>query len=180
MQLPSYLNESTKVFKGKKISLYSPEFISKSGKPYRHDIITHPGAVVILPFLDEKTILLIKNYRVAIDEHLYELPAGTLEKDEAPELTATRELLEETGYQAKTMTKALDFYSTPGFTNELLHGFIAKDLIFNGQELEDSEQIEVIPTPFSQALSMIQSGEIKDAKSILLLLYARHESCLRL
>lgn len=172
MKLPPYLNASSLVFQGKRIALYTPEFTSKTGKTYRHEIVSHPGAVVILPFLDEKTILLIKNYRVALDESLFELPAGLLEKGEAHEVTAHRELLEETGYQAKSMEKVLDFYSTPGFTNELLHAYVAKDLTFSGQNLEDSEQIEVYPTLISDALEMIRAGQIKDAKTMLLLLFA--------
>lgn len=175
MKIPPYLNPSNRIYEGKRISLYTPEFISKTGKTYRHEIVSHPGAVVILPFLDENTILLIKTYRVSVNEEIYELPAGTLEKDEPILTTAHRELLEETGYRAKSMEKVLDFYSTPGFTNEILHAFIAKDLTFAGQQLEDSEQIEVFPTPFSKALEMVRSGQIKDAKSILLLLYSHSD-----
>lgn len=172
MDLPPYLNNSSLIFQGKRIALYHPEFTSRTGKTYHHEIVVHPGAVVILPFLDDKTILLIKNYRVSVDEHLLELPAGLLEKEEAPDITAHRELIEETGYQAKSMEKVLDFYSTPGFTNEILHAYIAKDLSFSGQNLEDSEQIEAFPVLYSEALTMIKEGKIKDAKSILLLLYA--------
>lgn len=166
-------NDSSLIFKGKRISLYTPEFTSKTGKTYRPEIVSHPGAVVILPFLDKDTVLLIKNYRVAVDETLFELPAGLLEKGEAHETTAHRELLEETGYLAKSMEKVLDFYSTPGFTNELLHAYIAKDLSFSGQKLEDTERIEVFPVLYSDVLAMIKSGQIKDAKTILLLLFAR-------
>jgi ADP-ribose pyrophosphatase len=172
VKIPSYLNESTQAFKGKRISLYTPEFISKTGKPHTNEIIVHPGAVVILPFLDATTILLIKNYRAAVDQYLFELPAGTLEENEPPLKTAHRELVEETGYTAKIMENALDFYSTPGFTNELLHAYIAKDLTLIGQNLEDSEDIQVFPTLYSDALEMIRSGEIMDAKTILLLLFA--------
>jgi ADP-ribose pyrophosphatase len=172
-KIPSYLNENSLIFKGKRLALYHPEFTSQNGKIYRREIVVHPGAVVILPFLDENTVLLIKNYRASIDEHLFELPAGLLEKGESPDTTAHRELREETGYLAKSMKKVLEFYSTPGFTNELLHAYVAKDLTFMGQKLEETEHIEVFPTRYSDALEMIRSGKLIDAKSILLLLYLK-------
>lgn len=170
-KLPDYYNSSTCVYQGKRISLYTPEIQLADGKSHRKELVAHPGAVVILPFFNKDNIILIRNYRVAIDKTLWELPAGTLEPEEPPHVTAHRELIEETGYEAKKMTKVMTFYTTPGFTNEQMHAYIAEDLTFVGQDLEENEQIEVVRKPFTDAIHMIKSGEIQDAKTIALLLF---------
>lgn len=134
------------------------------------DVVTHPGASVILPLLDDETILLIKNQRVSTCQTLLELPAGTLDNED-PLDCAKRELIEETGYQAKIVTPLLHFFSTPGFSNEVLYAFVAKELTFVGQNLEVGEKIEVIPTKISKVLQMIKSKEIIDVKTIATILY---------
>jgi ADP-ribose pyrophosphatase len=173
-KLPEYLNPQTCRFQGQRIALYTPTFQSAQGKTYTREIITHPGAVVILPFVSDTEILLIRNYRVAIDQYLLELPAGTMERDEAPEFTAERELVEETGYQAQALEELTRFYTTPGFTNELMIGYLAHHLKYQGQKLEETEDISVQKIPFEQAFEFIKKGQIRDAKSILLLLYYSH------
>lgn len=134
------------------------------------EIVDHPGAVVILPFLDPDTILLIKNDRPVVQEKLLELPAGTLEQGEEPLTCAARELEEETGYKAAHIEPLFSCYSTPGFCNEKLFFFLAKDLTHVGQNLDPTEEIEVVPTKFTRALEMIKSGEVHDAKTSLGLL----------
>lgn len=162
------------LYKGKRVDLLSVE----QGNTHR-EIVNHPGAVVILPLLDSERVILIRNERFVVQQTLWELPAGTLEKGEEPLECASRELIEETGYSAAKMTHLFNFFSTPGFCNELLFAYLAEDLHFVGQNLDESEKIDVEVVLLDRALEMIQQGIICDAKTICLLLYfaryRRHE-----
>jgi ADP-ribose pyrophosphatase len=134
-------------------------------------VIVHPGAAVILPLLDDGSVVLIRNRRIATGQTLLELPAGTLEPPEPPIECARRELEEETGYRAARLVELLRFYSAPGFCNELLHAFVATGLTPGRTALEAGEQIETEPQPFEDALRAIRDGRIIDAKTIATLLY---------
>lgn len=159
--------EGTKIeFKGERIQVQT-----KDVEGHRKEMVVHPGAVVILPIMNDGQILLIRNERFAINETLWELPAGTLEKNEAPLKTANRELLEETGYHAKKMEHLISFYTSPGFSTEIMHAFLAKDLTFEGQKLEPTEKITVKHLPLKEVEQMIKAGIIKDAKTIAALLF---------
>ncbi len=160
----------TKMFKGPRFDV---ERVAVNG--HEKDYVAHPGAVVILAFVKQMEILLIKNERFAVEKTLWELPAGTLEKDEKPIETASRELIEETGYKALTLDPLLEFYTTPGFCNEKIHAFTALDLEHVGQNLDATEVITVHPTSFTEALQMIDRGEIIDGKTITTLLYYEHK-----
>ena len=159
------------IYKGKRVDLLTVETGLEGGKVAKREVVNHPGAVVILPLLDEKTVLLIRNERFVVQQILWELPAGTLEENEEPLECARRELVEETGYRAEKVTPLLDFFSTPGFCNERLFGYLAKDLHFVGQKLDESEKIDVEAVALVRALEMIKEGVICDAKTICLLLY---------
>lgn len=141
----------------------------RGGDP--HDVIVHPGAAVILPLLDDGRVVLIRNRRIATGQTLLELPAGTLEPPEPASACARRELEEETGYRAGRLVELLQFYSAPGFCNELLHAFLATELAAGPTALEASEQIETQLQPFEDALRAIRDGRIIDAKTIATLLY---------
>jgi ADP-ribose pyrophosphatase len=167
-----YLNDDTLVYRGRRITVHSPLIRNKNGREIGYDIVKHPGAVVILPFVSKNEILMIDNHRPAVNQTLLELPAGTLEAGEAPIATAQRELVEETGYQAESMTPLLQFYSTPGFTNELLWGFKAEGLNFQGQQLDEGEEIKVVQISLREAVAMAKAGRIIDAKSLVILFYA--------
>lgn len=145
----------------------------KGGVMYR-EAVDHPGAVYILPMLDEQTVILIRNRREVVEQILWEIPAGTLEEGETHQFCAHRELIEETGYEAKQMCPLLDFYTTPGFCNEKLYGFLAEDLTYVGQNLDETEEIEVVAMPYVKAIEMIKTQEIVDAKTIAALLYKLH------
>ncbi|MFK7735985.1 MAG: NUDIX hydrolase [Pirellulaceae bacterium] len=144
------------------------------GGLHSRDVIQHPGAVVILPVLDDGRICLIRNYRIAIDEDLIELPAGTLEPPEPPIETAARELREETGYRCDSLVPLAEFNMSPGILNERMFAFVARDLTLGAQALEVGEQIQTELVAEAQLHEWIDAGRIQDAKTLCaLLLYFR-------
>jgi ADP-ribose pyrophosphatase len=130
------------------------------------ELVVHPGAVLILPLLADGRVVLIRNYRYSAEAELLELPAGTLEPPESPAACAARELEEETGYRAGRLAPLCAFYTTPGFTNEFMHAFVATDLLQTAQRLESTEQIRVEIMPLDAALEASIDGRIVDAKTI--------------
>jgi len=132
----------------------------------RRELVAHPGAVTILPLLHPQTVIMIRNYRFAVGAELLELPAGTLEPPEPPAECAARELEEETGYRAAHFERLCEFYTTPGFTNERMHVFVATGLTPTKQRLEATEQIRVEIVPLRDALEATTDGRIVDAKTI--------------
>jgi len=139
-------------------------------------MIRHPGASAVVPLLEAPgepvKVLLIRQYRYAADGFLYEIPAGRLDAGETPEDCAHRELKEETGYTAGRMALLTAIYTTPGFTDEFIHLFLAEDLKPGQSAPEIDEILELKSVPMSQALEMIQTGEIQDGKTISALLFA--------
>jgi ADP-ribose pyrophosphatase len=140
------------------------------------EMVRHPGASAVVPFLsdpfgDDPQILLLKQYRYAAEEYLYEIPAGRLDPNEDPADCARRELREETGCSASRVQHLLTFYTTPGFTDEKIHLFMATELTQGESGREADEFIEVQTFSLSRALAMVGSGEIKDGKTALALLY---------
>ena len=144
---------------------------SKSGKQMERHIIVHPGAVVVLPILPDGRIVLIRQHRIAVEENLVELPAGTMEAGEEPMITARRELMEETGYRANKLTPLLTFYTSPGFVKEEMRLFKATGLTAGPTAQDDDEKIELFLADLPKAIKMIHSGEIRDAKPIIGLLW---------
>jgi ADP-ribose pyrophosphatase len=140
---------------------------SKKGKTRRWDVIRHPGASVILPILSQNRVVLIRQNRPAVGQTIWELPAGTLEKGESPRSCAHRELIEETGYRARSLKRLVRFLPSPGFCDEKMHVFIARDLEYVGQCLEQDEELKVHVLPVKRVLKMIQQGLIQDAKTLI-------------
>ncbi|MCC7350519.1 MAG: NUDIX hydrolase [Phycisphaerales bacterium] len=168
------LVEKQRLYEGKKISLEVHHLQDGNGHRVRREVVVHPGAVVVLPFLSTDRILLIRNRRYAAGQTLVELPAGTLDKKEDPMNCAGRELQEETGYLAGRLQRLGGFYSSPGVLSEKLYAFAAYDLQRTATALEDDEEIEVMETSFDEAIEMIRQGQIIDAKTIAtLLMYER-------
>lgn len=139
----------------------------RSGKQLERHVIVHPGAVGVLPILDDGRVVLVKQYRVAIDDYLIELPAGTLEPGEEPIVTAQRELIEETGYTAGTIKPLITFYTSPGILREQLHLFVATELVPGETALEDGEDIELHISTWAEIREMIARGEITDGKTLI-------------
>jgi len=155
-----------KIAKGYRVGLRMPD-----GNVVQRDFFHYNGAAVVLPVLDDGSIVLIRNYRFAVDEHLYELPAGMLEEGEDPAECAARELIEETGYRAGRMEKLGAFYTGPGTTDENMHAFLATELTGGQQDLEAYEEIRVEVFGDAAIRQMVADGTIHDGKTIAALAY---------
>jgi ADP-ribose pyrophosphatase len=163
------------LFHGPRVDFILRPVPLRSGQVRQREVVLHPGAVIILPVLDDGRIVMIHNRRHTVHETLLELPAGTLERDaggitEDPLACATRELTEETGYRARKVEPFGWFYTSPGILTEKMYAFIATGLTPGTQALEDSEQIEVAVIAPDEALRLIRENLIVDAKSIATLL----------
>jgi len=167
---------SRREYTGRVINLDIDQVRFPNGKVGELEMIRHSGASAVLPFLgdpagEDPTILLIRQYRYAADGFIYEIPAGRLEPGEPPEQCAVRELREETGCTAARMEHLYTMYTTPGFTDEKIHLFVATGLERGETALEQDEFVEVVPTTMSAALRLIKDGTINDAKTALSILY---------
>lgn len=166
------------IHKGRKFDFEMLSVKHPGGKVLTREVVRHPGAVVIVPITDDGRLVLVRVFRVAVGkagEFLVECCAGTLEPPEKPANCAKRELIEETGYTAATMTPLGWFHTTPGLTDEKMHAFVARGLTHVGQDLEEDESIEVLVVPIAEALDMIRRGELRDAKSMLAILLAQRD-----
>lgn len=153
-------------YKGKVITLVTRKRIFPNGYVSRVEIIEHPGAVVIVPFLDLSTVILLKQYRPAIDRYLYELPAGTLKPGESVPLCARRELIEETGFAARKFRRMGQIYPVPGYSTEIMTVFKAEGLYPREAEGDPDELIETRTFSRVQVRRLFRNGKIKDAKTI--------------
>jgi ADP-ribose pyrophosphatase len=173
---PGKIN-SRRIHTGKIISLDSDTVRFPDGSVGELDMIRHPGASAIVPFLtdataDDPQLLLIRQYRYAADQYLYEIPAGRLDPGEEPRDCARRELREETGCTARQIDFLFSMYTTPGFTDERIHLFMATGLARGEAAREADEFMTMETVTLSRALRLIQQGEIKDAKTALAILFA--------
>jgi ADP-ribose pyrophosphatase len=165
------IEKRTRLFDGVKFSVDKVELTTRDGQRVAREAVVHPGAVVVLPILDDGRVVMIRNHRFVVGEELYELCAGTLEPNEDPTDCAGRELIEETGYEAGSIEPLCGFYTSPGFCNERIYAFVARDLKHVGQQLEATENIIVEPLPPTDVLAMTKDGRIRDGKTIATLLY---------
>lgn len=159
------------VYKGRIISLRKESFQIPGNPPAQFDIVTHPGAVAMIPVNKKGNLLLVRQWRRAIQKILLEIPAGTLEENEEPLLCAQRELQEEVGYKAETFISLGGIYTAPGFCNEYIHLFIAKGLTPSPLPPDDHEQIDVVEITLKKVLTMIEEHEIEDAKTLSAILH---------
>lgn len=170
------MTRSERVFDGRLVKVDLDTIEAPDGSELKLEMVRHPGAAAVVPLLSEPdapdpSVLLIKQYRYAAGGTIWEIPAGVLEPDESPTECARRELLEEVGATAREITHLTTIFTTPGFTDEKIHLFLATGLQVMKTNHEPDEFIEVAPRPISRALEMIRDGEIVDAKSIAGLLF---------
>ncbi len=145
-----------------------------NGSRLELDMIHHPGASAVVPFVGEREVVLIRQYRHAAGGMIYEVPAGKLENDETPVACAARELEEEAGQRAGRMEALGAIWTTPGFTDERIHLFAAFELVPVPVRHEPDEVIELVQLSLSDALDLVWSGVLSDAKSAMALLHAAH------
>jgi ADP-ribose pyrophosphatase len=167
---------SRRVHSGRVVRLDVDTVRFPDGSTGELEVIRHPGAAAIVPCAsdprgEDPTILLIRQYRYAAGGPLWEIPAGTLEPGEDPEQCARRELLEEAGVAAARIERLTSILTTPGFTDEVIHLYLASGLDTKTPQRERDEFIEVVPQPLSQVLTRIRDGEVRDAKTIVAILY---------
>lgn len=169
--------ESRRVYTGKVISLDRDVVRFPDGSVGELEMIRHPGASAVVPFLsdprgEDPQVLLIRQYRYAAEGYLLEIPAGRLNAEEDPRDCARRELKEETGCSAEEVSHLFTMYTTPGFTDEKIHLFMATGLVAGEAKHEADEFLDLEPMLLSRALELVETGEIKDAKTALGLLFA--------
>ncbi|MBO5525263.1 MAG: NUDIX hydrolase [Clostridia bacterium] len=153
------------IYKGKIINVRCDDAALPDGKMCKREIVEHPGGASVLCVKDKK-VLLVKQYRYAYQEEIYEIPAGKLNLGEDPALTAARELKEETGMEAREMKHLFTLYPTPGYTNELLRIYYAVDAKEGEAMLDEGEFLNVEWLELEKVVNMIESGEISDAKTV--------------
>jgi ADP-ribose pyrophosphatase len=166
----SKIVSSEYIYRGRVVTLRIDTVITADGRETRREIVEHHGAVAIVPMLDADTVLLIRQYRPAVDEDLLEIPAGTIEEGENPDATAARELEEEIGYRAGSLRRLFSQYLAPGYSSEVLHAYLGKDLSPSRTNFDADEEIEVVPVSITEIEPMILDGRIRDSKSIAALL----------
>lgn len=154
------------LLRARKFTVERREYVVPGRGAVQRELVVHPGAVLILPVLSAAQIVVISNYRFSVGAELLELPAGTLEPGEPPIECAARELEEETGYVADNLEPLCDFYTSPGFTNELMHAYVATGLTLKTARPEADEQIRVLTMPLADALVATTDGRIVDGKTI--------------
>ncbi len=160
------INNRLTVHQGKVFSLIRENVTLDNGVTTDMEFVEHPGATAVIPMLNESRVLLLKQYRHALKEYIWEIPAGTLDPQESVINCAKRELIEETGYSADQWQKLAEITPVPGYSDERIHIYLATELQPAEQNLDTDEIINVHEVEYSEAIEMIKMGEIQDAKSI--------------
>jgi ADP-ribose pyrophosphatase len=160
------------IYNGRVVRLIVESFELPNGKAATIEMIRHPGAAAVVPLTEERDVLLIHQYRRAASGFIYEVPAGKLDPGEEPEHCAMRELEEEAGVRAGKLQALGSIFTTPGFTDEIIHLYLATSLEAVRQKLDDDEVLSVERVSFERALEMCMRGELRDAKSICALMLA--------
>lgn len=157
---------SERIYEGRILNLRRDRVRLPDGREASREVVEHPGAVAILALDDHRNIYLVRQYRYPIERETLEIPAGKLDPGEEPLACARRELAEEVGLAASVWKPLLTFYSTPGFSNEVMHIFLATGLQPHREKADDDEFLEIVRVPLAEAEVMALRGVIQDAKSI--------------
>ncbi len=163
---------SEPLYLGKLVHLYLEEVKLPNGEPGRREIIKHPGAVAMVPLHKNGDVLLVRQFRLAANQVMLEIPAGTLNPGEDPLLAAGRELQEEVRVRAGKLERIGGQFAAPGYTTEYIHLYLATDLTVAPLELDEDEFLEIVRMPFDEAIRRVLAGEINDSKTISALLLA--------
>ena len=159
--------DSKRIFQGKMIHLRVDKVQLPDGKIATREIIEHPGAVAVVPITEDNRIIMVRQYRKPAEDFLLEIPAGKLDENEKPEFCAHRELKEETGFVSGKLEHLCSFFTTPGFSNEILHLYIAEELVEGIAKPDEDEYLSVESYPIEELLDMIFRSQIVDSKTII-------------
>jgi ADP-ribose pyrophosphatase len=168
------------IFQGRVISLQVDTVELPNGKTSTRELIKHPGAVAVIALTGDNKLVMVEQYRKALERTLIEIPAGKLEPGEEPEKTAIRELEEETGYTCEKMEHVISFYTSPGFADEIVHVFLAKKLrkLDTKKELDEDEFVELLEVTLEEAEQLIEGRRIYDAKTVFAVQFLRLQQLL--
>ena len=172
MELEEKKLSSEEIFDGVAIHLFRDEILLPNGNKGVREVIRHPGAVCVIPVTEDGDVIFVNQFRYAFNKVTLEVPAGKLEKGEDPLEAAMRELSEETGLSAKNVVYLGELYTTPALIDEVIHMYLATDLVEGKQHLDEDEFINTLRMPLSEAVQKVMNGEIKDAKTQTILLKA--------
>ncbi|TQR21057.1 NUDIX domain-containing protein [Psychrobacillus vulpis] len=154
-------------YKGRIITLLVDEVLLPNGKKGNREIIKHPGAVAVIAITEDRKIILVEQYRKALERSIVEIPAGKIEPNERPEITALRELEEETGYTTETLQYIQSFATSPGFADEIIHLYLAENIVKLEEkaDLDEDEFVELMHVTLQEMDTMITNKEVYDAKT---------------
>ena len=165
--------KTTSIFKGRVIDLQIEDVELPNGKMSTREVVKHPGAVAVIPITRAGKIVLVRQYRKALDKVIVEIPAGKLEKGENPLDSAKRELEEETGYKTEKLEFIISFYTSPGFADELIYLYVTDTLEKGISQTDDDEFLDVIEVTLEEAEQMVKDQTIHDAKTAFAIQYLK-------
>lgn len=167
--------ERKEIFTGNLISVHVDEVKLPDGNTSTREIVKHPGAVAVIPLTEDGKIVMVKQYRKPLERTLIEIPAGKIEPNEAPEVTAIRELEEETGYTTEQLKYVTSFYTSPGFADEIIHLYFTDTILPLEEKVagDDDEFIEIVELTLAEAEQCIKDNKIYDAKTAYAIMYIK-------
>lgn len=172
-KLTEKLLNSEMIYDGRIVHLYADTVQLPNGHTARREVVRHSGAVAIVPIDGDGNVILVRQYRHAAGRILLEIPAGTLNRGEDPDLCAAREMQEETGYKPGHLQKIGGIFVAPGYTSEFIHLYLATDLSMSRLDMDDDEFIEIEHLPIEEVIRRIKTGQIVDGKTVSAVLLAR-------